>query len=86
MFSDTKHVEVLQNNQAENDDADEENFANATAVIPPKNKKVLHALDIIRQRLQFERENVDTFLWLERKMQDSMQNKIKERTIAQYFA
>ena len=29
---------------------------------------------------------MDTFLQLERKMQDSMQNKIKQTTIAQYFA
>ena len=55
-------------------------------MIPPENKEVLHALDIIRRRLQFEGENMDTFLRLEEKMQDSMQNNIKQTTIAQYFA
>ena len=43
--------EVVQNNQVENDDANEENSADATVVIPPISKKVLHALDIIRRRL-----------------------------------
>ena len=69
--------EVLQNNPVENDDANEENSTDATAVIPSKNKEVLHALDKIRQRPQFEGENMDTFLRLERKRLDSMQNKIK---------
>ena len=41
---------------------------------------------IIRQRLQFEGADMDTFLRLERQMQDSMQNKIKQTTIAEYFA
>ena len=41
--------EVLQNKQAENDTTNEENFADATTVISPKNKEVLHALEIIRQ-------------------------------------
>ena len=53
--------EVLQNKKAENDTTNEENSADATTVIPSKNK-VLHALEIIRQRLQFEGENMDTFL------------------------
>ena len=51
-----------------------------------KNIEVLRALDITRQRLQFKGENMDTFFRLERKMQGSMQNKIKQTTIAQYFA
>ena len=41
---------------------------------------------IIRQRLQFEGADMDTFFRLERQMQDSMQNKIKQTTIAEYFA
>ena len=53
---------------------------------PPKNKEVLHALAIIRRRLQFEGADMDTFLRLERQMQDSMQNKIKQTTITEYFA
>ena len=60
--------------------------ADATAVTPPKNKEVLHALAIIRRWLQFEGADMDTFLRLERQMQDSMQNKIKQTTIAEYFA
>ena len=75
---------VFQNNHVENDNANEKNSADATAVIPSKNKGVLHVLDIIRERLQFEGENMDTFLRLERKMQDSMQ--IKQTTIMPYFA
>ena len=41
---------------------------------------------IIRRWLQFEGADMDTFLRLERQMQDSMQNKIKQTTIAEYFA
>ena len=41
---------------------------------------------IIQRRLQFEGADMDTFLRLERQMQDSMQNKIKQTTIAEYFA
>ena len=41
---------------------------------------------IIRRQLQFEGADMDTFLHLERQMQDSMQNKIKQTTIAEYFA
>ena len=41
---------------------------------------------IIRRRLQFEGADMDTLLRLERQMQDSMQNKIKQTTIAEYFA
>ena len=41
---------------------------------------------IIRRQLQFEGADMDTFLRLERQMQDSMQNKIKQTTIAEYFA
>ena len=93
MFSDTNlalvyhvYVKKFYKELVENDDANKENSADATAVIPPKNKEVLHALDIIRRRLQFKGENMDTFFRLERKMQDSMQNKIKQTAITQYFA
>ena len=41
---------------------------------------------IIRRRLQFEGADMDTLLRLERQMQDSMQNKIKQTSIAEYFA
>ena len=78
--------EVLQNKQVEADDVNEESSADATEVTPPKNKEVLHTLAIIRRRLQFERADMDTFLCLERQIQDSMQNKIKQTTIAEYFA
>ena len=78
--------EVLQNKQVEADDVNKESSADATAVTPPKNKEVLHALAIIQRRLQFEGADMDTFLRLERQMQDSMQNKIKQTTIAEYFA
>ena len=54
--------EVLQNKQAVNDTTNKENSADATTVILPKNKEVLHTLEIIRQRLQFEGENMDIFL------------------------
>ena len=77
--------EVLQNNQVENKDANEECSADTTAVMSPKNKEVIYEFDIIRRRLQFEGENMDAFFRLERKMQDSMQNKIKQTTIAQCF-
>ena len=77
--------EVLQNKQVEADDVNEESSADATAVTPPKNKQVLHALAIIQRRLQFEGATMDTFLCLESQMQDSMQNNIKQ-TIAEYFA
>ena len=50
-----------------------------------KKKEVLHALDTIRRRLQFKGEVMDIFLRLEKQMQDSMQNNIKQTTIAQYF-
>ena len=78
--------EVLQNKQVETDDDNEESSADATAVTPPKNKEVLHALAVIQRRLQFEGADMGAFLRLERQMQDSMQNKIKQTTISQYFA
>ena len=78
--------EVLQNKQVETDDDNEESSADATAVTPPKNKEVLHTLAVIQRRLQFEGADMGAFLCLERQMQDSMQNKIKQTTISQYFA
>ena len=39
----------------------------------PQNK-VLHALDTIRRRLQFERVDMAAFVGLETQMQESMQN------------
>ena len=54
--------------------------ADTTTVISPKNKEVLYALEIIRQQLQFEGENMDTFLRLDRQMQDSRHNKIKQQS------
>ncbi|CAK8672739.1 unnamed protein product [Clavelina lepadiformis] len=61
------------------DDIKEESSADAIAATAPKNKKVLHALDTIRRRLQFEGADMATFvrLDLETQMQESMQNKIK---------
>ena len=50
-------------------------------MIPPKNKEVLHVLDIIRRQLQFEGENMDTFLRPERKMQDSIQIKLNKKQL-----
>ena len=69
----------------ENTNAYEEKSADATAVLLPKNKEVLYALDIIRQQWQFEGKTIYTFLQLERKRKDSMENKIKQTTITQYF-
>ena len=51
----------------------------------PKNKGVLNTLDSIRQHLQSEGKDMDTFFHLEKQLQDSMQNNIKQTTIAQYF-
>ena len=78
-------AEVLHNKQVETDDVNEESPVDATALTPPKNKEVLHALDTYRRRLQFKGEDMDIFLCLEKQMQDSMQNDIKQSTIAQYF-
>ena len=61
--------DILQNNQVENKDANDD----VTAVFPPKNKEVLFIFDIIRRRLQFKGEKMDTFLQSERKMRDSAQ-------------
>ena len=41
-------AEVLHNKQVETDDVNEESPVDATALTPPKNKEVLHALDTIR--------------------------------------
>ena len=78
-------AEVLHNKQVETDDVNEESPVNATALTPPKNKEVLHALVAIRRRLQFKGEDIDIFLRLEKQMQDSMRNNIKQSTIVQYF-
>ena len=78
-------AEVLHNKQVETDDVNEESPVDATALTTPKNKEVLHALDTIRRRLQSKGEDMDIFLRLEKQMQDSMQNNIKQSTIAQYF-
>ena len=75
----------MRNKQVETDDFNEESPVDATALTPPKNKEVLRALDTIRRRLQFKGEDMDMFLRLEKQMQDSMQNNIKQSTIAQYF-
>ena len=78
-------AEVLHNKQVETDDVNEESPVDATALTPPKNIEVLHALDTIRRQLQFKEEDMDIFFRLEKQMQDSMQNNIKQSTIAQYF-
>ena len=78
-------AEVLHNKQVETDDVNEESPVHATALTPPKNKEVLDALNTIRRRLQFKGEDMDIFLRLEKQLQDSMQNNIKQSTIAQYF-
>ena len=78
-------AEILRHKQVETDDVNEASPVDATALTPLKNKEVLHALDTIRQRLQFKEEDMDMFLRLEKQMQDSMQNNIKQSTIAQYF-
>ena len=75
----------MRNKQVETDDVNEDSPVDATVLTPPKNK-VLHALDTIRQRLQFKGEDMDIFLCLEKQMQDSMHNNIKQSTIAQYFS
>ena len=54
-------------------------------ITPPKNKEVLSALDTIRRRLQCEGEDMDTFFRLEKQLQESIQNNIKQTTIAKYF-
>ena len=54
-------------------------------ITPPKNKEVLNALDTIRRCLQCEGADMDTVFRLEKHLQESMQNNIKETTIAQYF-
>ena len=72
---------VLQSNQVENDDTREENFTDATAVIPPKNKEALHVHEVIGRRLQFEGENMDRFLRLEKKCKIACKIKLNKQQL-----
>jgi len=67
------------------DDVEEESGANVIIMIPPKNREVLHALDTIRRQLLFEGADINTFFRLEKEMQESMQQNIKQKTLAHYF-
>ena len=58
--------------------------ADSVVTTKPKNE-VLNALDLIRRRLQCEGADVNTFSSLKRQLQESVQNNIKQTTIAQYF-
>ena len=56
----------------ESNDIKEASTANPILIIPPKNIKVLNALDTIWQCLQCEGADMDTFFCLKKQLQESM--------------
>ena len=66
-------------------DVEEESACQFNSHYPAKNKKVLNILDTTRRRLRCDGADIDTFFRLKKQLQESMQNNIKQTTIAQYF-
>ena len=82
-----KSGRVLRNclSQIESNDIEEERAENSFLITLPKNKEVLKAFYTCRRRLQCESADMDTFFRLEKLLQKSMENNIKQTTIEQYF-
>ena len=63
-------AEILQTKQSEEVEIEEENSADTIDVALSKNKKVLHAFDTIRQHLQYEGADINTFFCLDNNIQN----------------